>query len=128
MLEVRALTTGYGRHPVVHGVDLTVAAGEIVALVGANGAGKSTLLKAVSGLLSPLSGGILFQGERIDRLSPRDRVLLGIIQVPEGRQIFAGLSIAENLRLGAYAGHAIRDPEKMRRMDEVCERFPVLRE
>jgi len=128
MLEIRALTTGYGRHPVVHAANIEVAAGEVVALVGANGAGKSTLLKAVSGLIPPHSGEILFQGRRIDNLSPRARVLLGIAHVPEGRQVFAGLSIAENLRLGAYAAEGLHEPDKARLMQEVCQRFPVLLE
>jgi branched-chain amino acid transport system ATP-binding protein len=128
MLEIRALTSGYGRHPVIHGIDLTVEAGEIVALVGANGAGKSTLLQAVSGLLSVHAGQVLFQGQRIDRLTPRQRVLLGIAHVPEGRQVFAGLTIAENLRLGARALPELRDADRTRRIHEVCERFPVLLE
>jgi branched-chain amino acid transport system ATP-binding protein len=128
MLETRGLITGYGRHAVVHGVDLSVAAGEIVALLGANGAGKSTLLKTLSGLLPVHSGQILFEGRPIERLSPRERVLLGIVHVPEGRQICAGLSIAENLRLGAYALHGLSDAVKTRRIYEVCERFPVLLE
>jgi branched-chain amino acid transport system ATP-binding protein len=128
MLEIRALTAGYGRHAVVHSVDLAVGAGEIVALVGANGAGKSTLLKALSGLLPLHSGEILFEGRQIQRTSPRERVLLGIAHVPEGRQVFSTLSVAENLRLGAFALAGLHEAEKARRIDEVCERFPVLRE
>lgn len=128
MLEVRGLITGYGRHAVIHGIDLAVRAGEIVALVGANGAGKSTLLKTLSGLLPVHSGHILFEGRPIERLSPRERVLLGIVHVPEGRQIFGGLSIAENLHLGARALRGVDDAEKTRRLREICERFPVLLE
>ena len=102
MLEITALHTGYDGLDVIHGIDISVRAGEIVALVGANGAGKSTLLKAISGLLPVHAGEIRFEARRIDHLGPRARVLLGIVQVPEGRQVFGGLTVAENLRLGAY--------------------------
>jgi len=129
MLEVRQLTTGYGRNAVVHEVSLSVGEGEIVALVGANGAGKSTLLKAISGLLPAHSGQILLDGHRIERSSPRQRVLLGVAHVPEGRQVFAGLSIEENLRLGAYAHRDRLGAGRIReRIDQVCESFPVLLE
>ncbi|HZT51418.1 MAG TPA: ABC transporter ATP-binding protein [Stellaceae bacterium] len=129
MLEVKGLHTGYGGMDVIHGIDLTVGAGEIVALVGANGAGKSTLVKAISGLLPARAGEIWFEGERIDRLSPRARVLRGIAQVPEGRQVFGGLTVAENLRLGAYVHrHALGEAELAARIREVCARFPVLLE
>jgi branched-chain amino acid transport system ATP-binding protein len=128
-LEVRSLSTGYGGRAVVHGVDLAVNKGEIVALLGANGAGKSTLAKAISGLLPVQSGSILLDGESIDRLAPGERVRLGIAHVPEGRQVFAGLSIAENLRLGAHVHRArLSDAEMKRRIAEVCESFPVLLE
>jgi branched-chain amino acid transport system ATP-binding protein len=129
MLEVKRLHTGYGGMDVIHGIDLSVGTGEIVALVGANGAGKSTLVKTVSGLLPVRAGEIVFEGARIERLSPRARVLKGIAQVPEGRQVFAGLSVAENLRLGAYVHrHAMSESDIERRMREVCELFPVLLE
>src|SRR5580700_8967689 len=100
MLELRNISTGYGGTPVVHDIDLTVRAGEIVTLVGANGAGKTTLVKTISGLLRLHSGEILFEGRRIDALSTRARVKLGVAHVPEGRQTFAGLTVAENLELG----------------------------
>jgi branched-chain amino acid transport system ATP-binding protein len=129
MLEVRNLHTGYGGMDVIHGIDIAVGAGEIVALVGANGAGKSTLVKTISGLMPVRVGEILFEGERIDRLSPTARVLKGIAQVPEGRQVFGGLTVVENLRLGAYVHrHALSEAELERRMREVCERFPILLE
>jgi branched-chain amino acid transport system ATP-binding protein len=128
-LEVRSLSTGYAGRAVVHGVDLAVKGGEIVALVGANGAGKSTLAKAISGLLPALSGSILLDGEPIERRTPRERVRLGIAHVPEGRQVFSGLTIAENLRLGAYVHRAgLSDAAMKRRIAEVCESFPVLLE
>jgi branched-chain amino acid transport system ATP-binding protein len=127
LLEVRRLTAGYDRHAVVHDLDLTVGEGEIVALVGANGAGKSTLLKAISGLLAPQSGQILLGGRPIGAEPPRHRVLLGIAHVPEGRQVFGGLSIEENLRLGAYAHRERLGASGMRaRIAQVCESFPVL--
>lgn len=129
MLELKRIHTGYGGMDVIHGIDLEVGAGEIVALVGANGAGKSTLVKVVSGLLPLRAGEILFEGERIDRLSPRARVLKGIAQVPEGRQVFGGLSVAENLRLGAYVHRrALGEADLQARIHAVCERFPVLLE
>ncbi len=126
-LELKGLAAGYDGYPAVRGIDLRVGEREIVALVGANGAGKSTLVKAVSGLLAPQAGEILFDGKPIGRLSARERVRLGIVHVPEGRQVFASLSIAENLRLGAWAqrarlGLAGVDAE----LRKVCERFPIL--
>src|SRR5215472_13769227 len=102
MLELKSVSTGYGRQTVVHEVSLALRKGEVLALVGANGAGKSTLVKAISGVL-PLHGGeILLEGRRLDRLSARARVLAGIAHIPEGRQVFAGLTVADNLRMGAY--------------------------
>jgi len=128
-LEVRSLSTGYGGRAVVHGVDLVVNKGEIVALLGANGAGKSTLAKAISGLLPALAGSILLDGKSIDRLAPGERVRLGIAHVPEGRQVFAGLSVEENLRLGAHVHRArLSGAEMKRRIAEACESFPALLE
>ncbi len=127
MLEVKRLSTGYDGRAVVHEVDLSVEPGQIVALVGANGAGKSTLVKAISGLLPPLAGQILLDGKAIGRRTPRERVLAGIAHVPEGRQVFAGLTVAENLRLGAYAHRGrIGEAEIHERLSKVCERFPIL--
>ena len=101
MLKIRDLRSGYGRIPVLHGIDLEVYPGELVALLGANGAGKTTLLRAVSGV-QPASGSIVFDGAEVQDLTPQARVGLGIVQVPEGRQIFGPLSVEDNLRLGAY--------------------------
>jgi len=103
MLELKRVSTGYEAVNVIHEIDLTVREGEIVALVGANGAGKSTLVKAVSGIIPVRRGEITLDGKRIDTESPRARVLAGIAQVPEGRQVFGGLTVRENLVLGAYA-------------------------
>jgi len=101
MLRVSALESGYGRIPALHGIDLGVRAGEIVALVGANGAGKTTLLRALSGV-QPSSGKIAFEKKEIQALPAEARVALGIVQCPEGRQVFGPLSVEDNLRLGAY--------------------------
>jgi branched-chain amino acid transport system ATP-binding protein len=128
MLTVRELHAGYGAAAVLHGVNIRVGSGETVALVGANGAGKSTLLKAISGLVSATSGDILLEGESLIRIGTPARVRRGIAHVPEGRDVFGGLSVGENLRLGTYAQRrAIREPEIKRRLDDVLERFPALR-
>ncbi|MBX6370235.1 MAG: ATP-binding cassette domain-containing protein, partial [Rhodospirillales bacterium] len=102
MLEIAGLGSRYGRIEALHGVDLSVAAGELVALVGANGAGKSTLLNTIAGV-QPASGGrIVFDGADVTRLPAERRVQLGIVQVPEGRQVFGSLAVEDNLRLGAF--------------------------
>jgi branched-chain amino acid transport system ATP-binding protein len=126
MLELRGISTGYGGTPVVHDIDLTVQAGEIVTLVGANGAGKSTLVKTISGLLRAHRGEILFDGQRIETLSARARVMLGIAHVPEGRQTFGGMTVAENLELAGFLHDRRSGSDSAQRMREVCERFPVL--
>ena len=124
MLEVSALTSHYGRIQALSGIDLTVQEGELVALVGANGAGKSTLLRAISGV-QPCSGKIIFDGKDISGASPERRVSLGIVQVPEGRQVFGPLSVEDNLRLGAYTRtRAESDAE----LERVYAMFPALKE
>ena len=120
MLDVSGISSGYGGDAVLHDVSLSVGAGQIVTLIGANGAGKSTLAKSVSGLLGLMGGEIRFQGQRIDRLATAERLRLGIAHVPEGRQVFAGMTVAENLALGAGQGPS--------QLDFVCELFPVLRQ
>lgn len=102
MLELKGLSAGYSTDAVLHDVDVELDKGEIVTLIGANGAGKSTLVSAISGLLRPISGDICFEGQSIRELSTQQRLRLGICHVPEGRQVFAGMSVAENLRLGAF--------------------------
>jgi branched-chain amino acid transport system ATP-binding protein len=128
MLEARELSAGYDAGAVVRGANIVVRAGEIVALIGANGAGKSTLLKTISGLLPAQAGELHFDGARIDRRSASDRVRRGIAQVPEGRQVFAGLSVEENLRLGAYVHRQMHESEMQSRLAGVYERYPVLKE
>ena len=101
MLKVRDLRAGYGRIPALLGVDLAVGPGELVALLGANGAGKSTLLRALSGV-HPSTGEVLFENQSLKDETAERRVALGIVQVPEGRQVFGPLAVEDNLRLGAY--------------------------
>jgi branched-chain amino acid transport system ATP-binding protein len=122
MLEVQGLASRYGRIPALAEVSLRVAAGELVAIVGANGAGKTTLLRTLSGV-QPMSAGTLrFDGADIGAERPRRRVQRGIVQVPEGRQVFGALSVEDNLRLGAFArGRAAT-------IDSVWAMFPVLRD
>ncbi|NVO13113.1 MAG: ABC transporter ATP-binding protein [Rhodoplanes sp.] len=125
MLTVDGLTSAYGRIEVLHAVSLDVAAGEIVALVGSNGAGKTTLLRTLSGV-QPASGGrIVFEGEEIQRLPAHARVVRGISQSPEGRQVFGPLSVEDNLRLGAFRRN---DGTVNSRLDAVYTMFPVLSE
>ena len=124
MLEVRGLEARYGRIQVLHGIDLQVRAGEVVALVGANGAGKTTLLKALSGV-QPSRGAIDFENTSIEKSTAEHRVSLGIVQCPEGRQVFAPLSVEDNLRLGAYRrGRA----QASRSLERVYALFPALAE
>ncbi len=127
MLEIEHLAAGYGRDSVLHNVALAVRQGEIVALIGANGAGKSTLMKTISGLIAPRQGEIRFDGRRIDALSSARRVELGIAHVPEGRQIFPALTVAENLRLGAYAT-PLAAAAMAERIAAVCRPFPMVLE
>ena len=127
MLTVRNLGAGYGSAQVLRGVDLDVAAGEIVAIVGANGAGKSTLLKRISGLVAPAAGTVQLDGRSIAGLAPARIVRLGIAHVPEGRQIFSRLTVADNLMLGAYSGFpGLTRADLEARQTEVCTIFPAL--
>jgi len=122
MLEVDALESRYGRIPALSGVSLRVGAGELVALVGANGAGKTTLLRVISGIQSACGGAIRFEGQDLARLTARERLRLGIVQVPEGRQVFAPLSVEDNLRLGAFA-RGSQDA-----LPDVLDMFPALKQ
>ena len=124
MLDVRNLEARYGRIPALKGIDLKIEAGEVVALVGANGAGKSTLLRALSGV-QPSSGEIFFEGEDLQSVPPHERVALGIVQAPEGRQVFGPLSVEDNLRLGAYRRGRAQSAASLER---VYAMFPVLAE
>ncbi len=124
LLAAHALSAHYRGLAALHGIDLTVAAGEIVAVVGANGAGKSTLLRAIAGQVAT-AGEILFDDTPITRLAPHRISRMGIALVPEGRRLFRRLSVEDNLRLGAYAR---RGPERFRPLDVVFELFPRLEE
>ena len=126
-LELQGVSAGYAGADVIHGIDLTVRAGEIVTLVGANGAGKSTLVKTISGVVPARAGTIGFAGQRIEKLATAARMRLGIVHVPEGRQIFAGLTVAENLGLGAYL-HRGHPNDVAARHAAVIARFPALRD
>jgi branched-chain amino acid transport system ATP-binding protein len=125
MLEIRNLCAGYGRSNVLQAIDLRVRTGEIVALIGANGAGKSTLAKVVSGLLPVRAGTVEFEGKPVAPLTPAQRVRAGLVHVPEGRQVFGGLTVEDNLDLGAYALEAGPQPIAALRAS-VCEIFPAL--
>jgi branched-chain amino acid transport system ATP-binding protein len=126
LLEINDVVARYGAVEALHGISLVVAEGEIVSLLGANGAGKSTTLKAISRVIAPASGSITFAGKSLDGLQPEDVVALGIAHVPEGRRIFPGLSVIDNLRLGATARRA-RRAEIDRDVDEALGVFPKLR-
>jgi branched-chain amino acid transport system ATP-binding protein len=126
LLELSAVESGHGRTPVLHGVSLEVAAGEIVALIGANGAGKSTLLNTVMGLVALTGGDIRFDGRSIARLPTPAIVRAGLAQVPERRQLFGTMTVEENLRMGAYTR---RDrAEVVAALDEQFRQFPILGE
>jgi branched-chain amino acid transport system ATP-binding protein len=125
MLSVENITLGYGRIAVLRDVSLSVAKGEMVALIGSNGAGKTTLMRAISGVQPITSGAISFDGNPIQHLSAHARVRAGIAQVPEGRQVFAPLPVADNLHLGAWTRS---DSEINRDLDEVYATFPALAE
>jgi len=127
LLNVRDLVVHIGRIEALRGASLEVVEGTIVALLGANGAGKSTTLKTISGLLRPLSGEVLFQGEPIHRSTPREVVALGIVQVPEGRKLFPRMSVLENLEVGAYLRSDSR-AALQQDLERIFEHFPVLRE
>jgi branched-chain amino acid transport system ATP-binding protein len=122
MLEVQGLGSRYGRIPALADVSLHVMAGELVAIVGANGAGKTTLLRTLSGVQPASAGTLRFQGADIGRETSRQRVRRGIVQVPEGRQVFGALSVEDNLRLGTFARGSTAT------LDTVWAMFPILRD
>jgi len=126
ILEIENLETHYGKIHALRGISFSVKAGEIVTLLGANGAGKSTTLKAISGLIRATSGTIRYMGEDITKTPAHDIVKMGLIHVPEGRKIFKGMTILENLELGSFTLED--DVERKKRMDHVFQIFPVLEE
>ncbi len=124
--EVKDLAVRYEGAEVVKGVSLHLEPGEIVTLIGRNGAGKSTILRAISGLKSPARGEIWFEGERVDGQKPQAIVKMGIVQVPQGRGLFPYMSVAENLKIGAYLRKDRAATKKD--LEEVLQHFPRLRE
>ena len=125
LLELKNLSSGYGRVEVLRGIDLTVGGGEIVALLGSNGAGKSTLNNTVCGLIAAWAGSVFFDGQDLSHAHYRDIVLAGLIQVPEGRKIFPNLSVLENLELGSFTRARER---RVQNLDKVFGIFPRLKE
>jgi branched-chain amino acid transport system ATP-binding protein len=126
MLEIKNLVVNYGAIAALHGISLSAPVGKIVTLIGANGAGKTTTLKTISGLLKPHGGEILYEGKNIAGLPPHQIVARGISQSPEGRMIFANLTVLENLLLGAYLQ---KDKDIVRReLERAFALFPRLRE
>lgn len=126
MLEVKDLEVYYGMIQAIKGVSFEVNQGEVIALIGANGAGKTTILHTVTGLLAPKKGSVLFEGKDITKIPAHKIVSLGMAHVPEGRRVFADLSVYENLKMGAYTRKDKEEIEKS--LDRVYERFPRLKE
>lgn len=126
LLEVKNLGSGYKNVPALHGISFQVEKGEILAMVGSNGAGKTTLLRTISGLLHPFAGEIIFEGIPIQGLEPHRIVEKGIVQVPEGRQLFGYLTVRQNLQIGSYMQEA-RD-HRQETLRAIFDLFPVLAE
>ena len=126
MLEVKKISTFYGKVQVLWDVSLKVIKKEIVAFIGANGAGKTTLINTISGLLRPASGSIRFGGKRIEGFAPHAIVELGICHIPEGRRLFPDMSVRENLEMGAYLTRAWKQKEET--LEHVYQLFPILKE
>jgi branched-chain amino acid transport system ATP-binding protein len=124
LLDIQGLRLGYGRNDVIHGISITVPKGAIVSLIGANGAGKTTILRGLSGLIKPRAGTITFKGEALAGRSAHHIARTGLVHVPEGRQVFAEMTVAENLAMGAYR---IGRPSDAIR-ERILARFPRLRE
>ena len=126
MLELKTIASYYGKIQALKGIDLAVPEGGIVAILGANGAGKSTTLKTISGLIQPRQGQILFQGQSIHEKEPHQIVRMGICQVPEGRDIFMGLTVQENLKMGAFTRNDAKAVQSD--MERIFQSFPILNE
>jgi branched-chain amino acid transport system ATP-binding protein len=126
LLSLKGIEAGYGRIRALHGIDLEVRAGEIVALLGANGAGKTTTLKTISGLVRATTGSVMLDGQEIVGRKASDIARLGLVHVPEGRHVLRGLSVRENLELG---GFTVADAaERRRRLEHAFGLFPILRD
>jgi branched-chain amino acid transport system ATP-binding protein len=127
ILDIQNLEVSYGKIRAIKGISLNVKQGEVVVLVGANGAGKTTLLKTISGLLNPSAGSIKFQGLDLTKISPHQRVIEGICQAPEGRGIFPGMTVEENLRIGKYS-RATAKAEMDEDLARIFDLFPRLKD
>ena len=127
LLEIKDLRVSYGKIEAIKGISLNVKQGEIVTLVGANGAGKTTLLKTISGLLKPSAGVISFEGKDIQTIAPHNRVLEGLCQAPEGRGIFPGMTVLENLEMGKFSRKEWKN-ELKEDLDRMYQLFPRLKE
>jgi branched-chain amino acid transport system ATP-binding protein len=127
LLELKQVSSAYGSVEALRGVSLHVEPGEIVTLLGANGAGKSTTLRTISGLIRPTSGEIWFEGRRIDTLSPEPIVRMGISQVPEGRRIFPGLTVRENIMLGSTSRGRLSKQRMAQDVEEMFAIFPDIK-
>lgn len=126
MLEIKDLVVKYGGITALNGISMKVEDGKIITLVGANGAGKSTTLRTITGLVSPVSGSITYEGRELIGLNTKDIVKMGITLVPEGRHVFADMTVDENLMIGAYLR---KDKENFRKdIDFIHEMFPILKE
>ena len=126
MLEINDIEVYYGMIQAIKGISFEVNEGEVIALIGANGAGKTTILHTITGLLSPKKGSVIFEGKDITKIPAHKIVSLGIAHVPEGRRVFAELSVYENLKMGAYTR---KDKEEIAKtLEMVYQRFPRLRE
>ncbi|MFQ5693088.1 MAG: ABC transporter ATP-binding protein [Nitrospinota bacterium] len=126
MLRIEGVRAGYGENRVLHGISLHVGEGQVVSLIGGNGAGKTTLVNAVSGLVRPTAGSVTFEGEDLLPLKPHEIVERGVAQIPEGRKLFAHMSVRENLLLGSSTNRSRAHREETLR--EVHRLFPVLEE
>ena len=125
ILTIKNLEVAYGNIPALHGIDISVQKGEIVTLIGANGAGKTTTLRTISGLLKPRRGDVTYAGKRITGMRPHLVTKMGISHVPEGRGIFANLTVHDNLQLGAYLR---RDKVQQNEYDRIYSLFPILKQ
>jgi len=125
MLKVENISVNYGAIQALNNVSFQINQGEIVALIGANGAGKTTILNTVSNIVSARAGRVIYEGKEVTKLPPHDIVKLGISQVPEGRRVFAKMSVLENLEMGAYTRN---DKEVASDMEKIFQRFPRLNE
>ncbi|MGS0688737.1 ABC transporter ATP-binding protein [Nakamurella sp. GG22] len=128
LLEIRDMTVGYGRIEALHGISLSVEDGELVTLIGANGAGKTTTMRAISGIRPLTRGTIMFDGQDITKMKAHLRVLAGIVQAPEGRGVFPGMTVQENLDMGHYGRKFKTKAEYRATLDRVLELFPRLEE